>query len=514
MASKKTSRRTFLKTAAAGTMATACAHGNAAERPNVLFICVDDLRPQLPCYGKDFMITPNLDRLAARSAVFQNHFVQVPTCGASRCSMLTGLRPRNAAARGNGAFHALPREETDAPISMPELFQRNGYTTVSIGKVSHAPNGRRHAKPSGRLDKRGAMIGSGPDDHAPELAHGWDRVYGPTAAWDDPWSAFFGYAGGGTRSYTADKSPATEAADVPDTGYPDGLTAQAAVEELHKLKGKPFFLATGFYKPHLPFCAPKRYWDRYDPKDIPLATHPNPPKNVDPALSLHRNGEMTGRYAALGDPAHATPEEARHLRHAYFACVSYVDAQIGKLLDTLDELGLRENTIVVVWGDHGWHLGDLHVWGKHTTFEFSLRSALLMHVPGRRANGHNVHGLVESLDLYPTLASCCGIEGTAPLDGLDLAPLLDEPARPGKTGAFGYWQRGKNLAKTVRTERYRLVEWTQGGKPVQTELYDHQTDPDETANIAAGNADTVAALHKQLEAEQPTLGKAEPGRGA
>ncbi len=491
---------------AAAALGAAGAHGAVKRRPNVLFLCVDDFRPQLPCYGKDFMVTPNLDRLAARSVAFNRHYVQVPTCGASRCSLLTGHRPRSDVALSNGAFEGLPRADDGQPIAMPHLFQQQGYTTVSVGKVTHSPDGRRHGKPTGKLDRDGKMTFSGPDDSAPELACGWDRVYGPTGAWGDAWSAFFAYAGGKTRSYGSVKSPAIEAADVADTGYPDGLTAEAAIGELQRLRDSPFFLAVGFYKPHLPFCAPKRYWDLYDRDAIPLAPHPEAPQGVDATLSLHRNGELTGRYDALNNPGEATDDEARRLRHGYFASVSYVDAQIGKVLDELEHLGLRDNTIVVVWGDHGWHLGDLHVWGKHTTFEFSLRSTLLVHVPGKAAQGARADGLVESLDLYPTLVECCGLDAPEGLDGVSLVPLLDEPATPGKDGAFGYWRRGRHRAKTLRTPRYRIVEWVDTrGKVVQVELYDHHKDPDETTNVARENPEQVEELLKQLHAEAPRL---------
>ncbi len=226
---------------------------------------------------------------------------------------------------------------------------------------------------------------------------------------------------------------------------------------------------------------------------------------MDPALSLHRNGELTGRYAALEDPAHATEEEARRLRHGYFASVSYVDAQIGRVLDELDRLGLRENTIVVVWGDHGWHLGDLHVWGKHTTFEFSLRSTLLIDAPGM-PGGAATEALVESLDLYPTLAGLCGLDAPNTLDGADITPVLADPAHPGKTGAFGHWMRGKHIATSLRTPRYRLTRWkTPDGEVVQTELYDHQADPGETVNIAAQHPEVVRELAPQLEARRPAL---------
>lgn len=496
------SRRSFLKRTGAGALAaSALGAGQAssgATRPNVLFICVDDLRPQLNCYGHNFMHTPVLDQFANDGLVFNRHYVQVPTCGASRCSMLTSHRPDNRALLGNGAFRTLPRTDVGPPISLPHHFRDNGYTTVSVGKVTHLPNGRRYPKPAGRFDDDGNMIYSGPDDREPELAMSWDRVYGPIGEWGDPWSAFFAYAGGETRSYRDPKSPATEAADVDDTGYPDGITAQMAVDELHKLKDEPFFLSVGFYKPHLPFCAPKKYWDLYDRETIPLAEHRAPPANVDPKLSLHRNGELTGRYDALDDPAEATPEEARRLRHGYFACTSYIDAQIGKVLDTLDELGLRDNTIVVVWGDHGWHLGDLHVWGKHTTFEFSLQSALLMRGPGVPQR-QTTDAIVESLDLYPTLADACGLEVPEDLHGASMTPLFNDPLRKIKDSARGYWKRGSHQAETMRTDRYRLTVWRDGkGDVVQTELYDHDVDREESVNLAPERPEVVARLMTQI----------------
>ena len=485
----------------------AIARSEGAERPrNVLFICVDDLRPQLPCYGKDFMVTPNLDRLAGRGVVFNNHFAQVPTCGASRCCLLTGMRPHRPGALNNDAFEGLPRTDVGEAISMPQLFRENGYKTVSVGKVSHAPDGRRAGKPTSRFGPDGKMLVSGPNDGEPELALAWDKVYGPTAAWGDSWSAFFGYAGGKTRSYGEKKSPPVEAADVPDTGYPDGLIAEAAIGELRGLKDGPFFLSVGFYKPHLPFCAPKKYWDLYDRDAIPLAEHRDPPKGVDKGLSLHRNGEVTGNYASLKDPREATEEEARRLRHGYFAAVSYVDAQIGKVLDELDRLGLRDNTIVVVWGDHGWHLGDLHVWGKHTTFEFSLRSTLIVDTPELPARGVHADGLVETIDLYPTLAAACGLTAPQGLGGVSLLPVLEDSGHPGKDGAFGYWRKGSNRAVTLRTARYRLVEWMdKGGKTLQVELYDHKNDPDETKNVASAHPEVLRELLPRLHAETPRL---------
>ena len=502
-------RRNFLKTIGAGAAGLlgapwAARAGTGGTPPNVLFICVDDLRPELACYGNPMMHTPNLDRLAREGVVFDNHFVQVPTCGASRYSMLTGLYPSEPKHLTNDAFETLPREDTGQAFSMPQYFRQHGYTTVSIGKVSHNPSGRRYGKPTGRFDDDGNMIYRFSGDHEPELALAWDRVGVPTGEWGNPWDAFFGYAGGGTRSYTEDKSPAVEAADVPDSGYPDGLIAEEAVKELQRLKDEPFFLSVGFYKPHLPFNAPKKYWDLYERESIPLAPHPEPPKNVDTSLSLHRNNELTNRYAALADRAEATPEEARELRHGYFACVSYIDAQIGKLIDELDRLNLRENTIVAVWGDHGWHLGDLYVWGKHTAFEWSLRSALLVSAPGAAAGAH-AEGLVETIDLYPTFAELCGLPEPPRFDGTSLVSMLENPQTSVKDAAFGYWRRGGHQARTMRTPEHRIVRWTRDGETKQVELYGRRNDPGETVNIAEEHPELCAALLERLEARIPEV---------
>lgn len=454
----------------------------------------------------DFMHTPNMDRLAGEGVLFKNHYVQVPTCGASRCSLLTGLRPRSNAHLSNSAFNTLPREKGASPTSMPELFRDNGYTTVSMGKVTHTPSGRRWPKPSGMYTPDGKMVFSGPADREPELALAWDYVDGPADAWEDPWSAFFGYAGGKTRTYQDPKMPAWEAADVPDTGYPDGLIAEEAIQQLRKVKNKPFFLAAGFFKPHLPFCAPKKYFDLYDPEAIPLPPHPAAPQHVDLTLSSHKNGELTGNYAALTDPLHATEAETRQLRHAYCACVSYADAQVGKLLDELDTLGLRDNTIVVLWGDHGWHLGDLHIWGKHTAFEYALRSTLVMRVPGAKANGSATSGIVESLDLYPTLADYCRLKTPKPLDGTSLRPMLEEAEHPGKDAAFGYWKSGKAVARTMRTAKWRVTEWKNpDDTTVQTELYDHESDPGETVNVAATQEEVLKQLLPRLQANSAEM---------
>jgi arylsulfatase A-like enzyme len=469
------------------------------EPPNVLFIAVDDLHPQLESHGWPRMHTPNMDRLAAEGVRFTRHYVQAPTCGASRYSMLMSQRPRRArpSTYGNSAFELLDEPAEDRPPALPRHFRQNGYRTVSIGKVSHSPDGREH-------DKTTAPGATDDPEAPPQLPGSWDEVYGPRGPWETAWRAFFGYAGGKSRD--RGKTPATESADVPDTGYPDGLTANMAVDELEELDGRdePFFLAVGFYKPHLPFTAPQRYWDLYDRDRIGLAAHPSAPAGADPSVSLNSSGELFGGYGGVvQDNAVTGTEEARTLRHGYYAATSYADAQVGKVLGALERLGLKENTVVVLWGDHGWHLGNLGVWGKHTLYEFSLRSPLTVRAPGAETAQPAVRTPVESIDIYPTLAELSGLPIPETVHGTSLAPLLEAPRRattgPDAPAAFSYWRWGGRWGKTVRTARYRLMRWTDpDGTPAQIELYDHRLDPHETETVAEEHPDVVRRLTRRL----------------
>ncbi len=458
----------------------------ASGRPNVLFIAVDDLRPQLHCYGKTFMKTPHLDKLADEGRLFHNHFVQVPTCGASRYCMLTGRRPPLYGQLSNEAIHRRisgTETEPETPESWPHLFRNNGYHTVCIGKISHYPDGRLYTK------------GSGTGKGKPELPWSWDRIVSAAGKWKTGWDAFFGYADGTGR--VRGESPPVEAADVDDRGYPDGLIADAAIKQLEALaeEEKPFLLAVGFYKPHLPFNAPKKYWDMYDPDTIPSSPNPEKPKSVSP-LSVHGSGEMFGNYRhpenARHDPAHL-----KRLKHGYCACVSYVDAQAGRVLDKLEKLGLGKNTIVIVWGDHGWHLGDHSMWGKHTNFERALRSAFIVRTPRMNRPGVATKALVETLDIYPTLAELCTLpaEGLS-LGGKSLVPYLTDPEKEGKKAAFGYWSGGT----TMRTDRWRLTVYPATRKrDLFVELFDHKTDFSETKNCASEHAKVVTALKALME---------------
>lgn len=462
-------------------------YNNLTNTPNILFICVDDLRPQLGCYGYDYMKTPHIDQLAVEGTVFTNHFVQVPTCGASRFCMLTGKRPSKKSHLSN---HAIITEISDKPESiLPETFihhfKRNKYYTVGIGKISHQVDGLIYGYeelPSDTL----------------ELPHSWNEMLFNSGKWGTGWNAFFGYTDGTNRQSMKRQVKPYESADVTDDGYPDGLTTNLAIEKLSWLKDKkqPFFLAVGFFKPHLPFTAPKKYWDLYKPEDIPLSPNPQIPDNTG-GIGVNNSGEFNGykkgdEKAAAGKKI--SDDYARKLRHAYFACISYIDAQIGLLLQELDNLDLDKNTIVVIWGDHGWHLGDQTMWGKHSTFERALKSALIIKVPGAKASGSNVAGLVESIDIYPTLCELGGIGQPENLDGKSFAPVFSNPGYELKEAAYGYWEN----AITMRTERFRLTRFKINEKEI-IQLYDHHSDPNESVNIASDNPEIVERLMPLLK---------------
>ena len=502
MTHRRWTRRSFLRAAGIGAAAVVAGGVGAAgpvtaapdqpkrsgTRPNVLLICVDDLRPQLGCYGYEGMVSPNIDRLAAEGRRFTHHYVQSAVCGPSRCSMLTGRPQTTWDCWGKDRRRGT---EPERPVSVAHLFRRSGYRTVCIGKVSH--------QPGGVMD---------PEQKVHQVPFSWDRAYAPVGEWETPWRAFFSCAGGKAynkviRMKKDEPRLPHERADVPDTGYADGLNARAAVNELRTLaRGEaPFFLAVGFYKPHLPFNAPQRYWDLYDRERIALAENAWPPKHIDPAISLHNSFELTTHYHWPPGPGNVSDENARLLRHAYFACVSYVDAQIGKVLDEARRLGLDRNTVVVLWSDHGWHLGEHGMWGKQTNFEVAARSPLIIRAPGMKAAGTPAHGFAESVDLYPTLADLCGLAPPDGLTGTSLVPMLRDPDAPGKPTAYSFHPRGNLMGRTLRTSRWRLVRWThkKTGQPAQVELYDHQADPDENVNVAGEHPDVVERLVADLQ---------------
>jgi arylsulfatase A-like enzyme len=388
------------------------------QKYNVLFLFIDDLRPELGCYGSKQVRSPNIDALAARATVLNNHFVMVPTCGPSRACLLTGKLPRTVDELSNDVLEI--KQTANIPLGNPESFvdnlRLNGYYTVGMGKISHSPDGYIYKY----LDPKGTKR---------ELPQSWNEMLLDAGKWGTGWNAFFAYAAGTNRNELKSEVKPYEAADVPDEGYPDGLTAALAIEKLQQLAGKkePFFLGVGFFKPHLPFNAPKKYWDMYDESRIELTPSPDIPKNMNQA-SLQHSSEFNGyklgdEKASLSKPL--SDAYARRLRHGYFAAVSYMDEQVGKVLAELKKLDLEKNTIIVLWGDHGWHLGDDRVWGKHTLSEWALRSPLIIKTPDMR-KGTISDGIVSSIDIYPTLMELCGVPMPNGTDGKSFAILLKD----------------------------------------------------------------------------------------
>ncbi|NRB49098.1 MAG: sulfatase [Saprospiraceae bacterium] len=461
----------------------ACQESSSADSPpNVLFIAIDDLRTELACYGKP-VHSPNLDRIAQEGFLFQNHFVNVPTCGASRYALLTGMLPQTKQHLSNRAMYEFMAEkaETEKPESFVHELRRNNYYTVGIGKISHSVDGLvyEYREPPSKIK---------------EMPHSWDEFLFNAGKWKTGWNAFFAYADGTNRNDMEKQVKPYEAADVPDDGYPDGLTTQLALNQLQQLKERkqPFFLGVGYFKPHLPFNAPKKYWDLYQEKDLPISPEPEIPEGIDRA-SLHGSGEFNqyilGEEKASLDSSMSVAYQ-RKLKHAYYAGISYIDAQVGQLLAELERLELAENTIIVVWGDHGWHLGDQRVWGKHTLFERALKSTFMLKIPDLKGKAKTVKEVVSTIDLYPTLMDLCGIDSPPSTDGDNLLPLLqgDSPSFWRNT-AYSYYRNGISL----RTPRYRLTKYFREAEPV-VELYDHQADSLERVNIADGNAELLQEL--------------------
>lgn len=439
----------------------------APERPNVLFISIDDLRNEIGALGVAHAKTPAMDAFAATARVFSRHYVHAPTCGASRCALLRGRYPDEPQYLQNHAV--LATHKSWGADSLPTTFRRQGYQTLSLGKIGHFPGGR---------------TGKGWADGPEELPGAWDRCWVPESPWKTPESMMHGYANGVARR--PGKSPPLEAFDGPDTAYPDAWVAAEAVKTLHDLAAsdQPWFFAVGFFKPHLPFNAPKRWFDLHT-AEIPAPPNPNQPAWPS---SWHNSGEFRNNYGHAGrDPA-KDPAYAAELRRAYSASVSYVDAQVGRVLDALKEHRMDQNTVVVLWSDHGFLLGEHAVWGKHCLFEEALRAPLMIRHPGIASPGTTSTAIVETVDVFPTLADLCGLKPPASLDGKSLRPQLENPATPSSKPARAFWTAGQ---QSVRTDRWRLIT---GNKGKRVELFDYQTDPHETRNHAADHPAVVAEL--------------------
>ncbi len=463
--------------------------GEEKKSPNVLLICVDDLRNCLELDGDRIAETPNLDRLASEGRYFRHHYVQVAACGPSRGSMLTGRRIIHSWDVWN-ADRKLNQEPKN-PVSFAHHFRRHGYATVSIGKVSHEPAGTMP-----------------PEYEVHQLPYSWDKAFAPVGRWASPWHAFFAYSNG--RAYNAairwvkdePRRLPLECGEVDDDGYADYYLAESGIEELRRLSQgeRPFLLAVGFYKPHLPHNAPKKYWDMFPAEKVGMPDNFHPPENVDPSICIHKSPELTGHYYWPSGLGNISREEAIQQRRAYYASVAYVDTQIGRVLDELGKLDCAGETIVVLWSDHGWQLGEHHMFSKHSNYEVATNSPLILKVPGMNEPGCPADGLVETVDLFPTLTDLCGLPTPEGLAGQSLRAVVDDCRATGKEGAYSTHGGGRGFrGHALRTDRYRLVHWINGqGEVGLVELYDRENDPGENFNVARQHTNIVEELTQKL----------------
>lgn len=432
---------------------------NAESNYNVLFITVDDLRPLLGCYRHSVMHTPNIDKLAERGTLFNRAYCQFPVCNPSRASVLTGLRPSSTGVLHNSDDFL---ETVPDAVTLPHHFKIHGYHTRSVGKVAHG-------------------------------SPAWNDEH----SWSVPiWRERF-------LSIEKGTSPSWKALDVSDDELQDGRIARTSVDVLAEIKDRRFFLAVGFNKPHLPFYAPRRYFDLYTSDSFTLPTDSSLPSG---SPEVAGNLKAIHAYEDITTAPPLSNEKTLELTHAYAANVSFIDAQVGRILDQMDVLGLTENTIIVFWGDHGFHLGEHGMWRKNTLFEDAIRSPLIISIPGQKHNNVSNDSLVELVDIYPTLCDLCQIPIPLEVEGQSMVPLIDEPTHPWKTAAFTQLRRRIGNSSyidghSIRTTQYRYTEWGKNGER-GIELYDYYSDPDETVNIAdyPENEKLVSQFREQLNA--------------
>jgi uncharacterized sulfatase len=452
-------------------------------KPNVLFIAVDDMNNDLGCFGHPLVKSPSIDRLAARGVRFERAYCQFPLCSPSRTSLLTGLRPDHTRVF-DLQYHF--RQDLPDVLTLPQMFLRHGYYVARVGKMYHYGN-------------PGDIGTNGLDDRV-----SWQERFNPagrdkTTLETDIMNFTPKRGLGSAMAFLADKTGT-------DEEHTDGKVADRTIRLLEEHKDKPFFIAAGFYKPHCPWVTPKKYFDLYSLESIalPQITPQTPGSYPPPALASTRPWPYFG----------VTPDEARECKRAYYAAISFVDAQIGRLLDAVDRLGLRENTLIVFWSDHGYHLGEHGLWFKQSCFEESTRVPLIISVPGQKTAGRATTRPAELVDLYPTLAELAGLTPPEHLEGNSLCPLLEDPQAAWNHPAYTQVQRGADPGHSVRTERWRYTEWASGAKG--QELYDHDADPQELHNLAGDPqyATVVAqmkALLKQVHPAPVSGGKATPG---
>jgi iduronate 2-sulfatase len=473
----------------------------AEHRPNVLLILVDDLKPALRSFGDPYAISPNIDRLAARGTRFEHAYANQAVCAPSRINLMTS---RRSTSTGIYNFGQDLRDYIPNAVTLPQLFKNAGYTAESYGKVFHTGHGS--------YDDAASWSVTPVKDHVIEYVDPNSTGGKPTRE-EALFNEFpvpedveiFKYAS------TLARGAAWESPDVADDAYADGRTAERASKRLAELKSSasPFFLAVGFARPHMPFSVPQRYWDMYDPASLPMPDFERLPDGA-PAFANKLGGEIAAyRPVPEGQvPGKDFPEDVkRQLIHGYYAGVTYVDAQIGKVLDALEREGLADNTIVVLWGDHGFHLGDHGIWTKHTNYEQAVHQPLIFAGPGTGTPGSAPQQLAETVDVYPTLIELAALdlpETMQPLDGADLSPVLRDPSMQVRPYAYHSFNRPSRIGQALRTARYRLIRWTHEATGERAyELYDMEADPGETKNMAEALPEVRARLEAMLDA-QPT----------
>lgn len=511
------------------------------RKPNILFIAVDDLRPEIGAYGSNIAITPNIDKLAADGLLFTRAYCQQAICSPSRASLMTGARPETTQISENYTYF---RDVWPDVVTLPQHFRNHGYETVYSGKIYHGQFTDEELSWSRQPAEIDLPKPNYPGGYA---LKGNQQIFKANQA-----AIRKKYGEGATSHYALGRGPAFEKAEVPDHAYQDGYNTEVAIATMREMVAdgsKPFFLGLGFKLPHLDWNAPKKYWDLYDPAAIPMAEYAEGPEQG-AAMGLHASFELRVRDGIpKSGPIEA--ELARTLKHAYLASVSYVDALIGNMLTALEAAGVRENTIIMLWSDHGWHLGDMGIWGKATNYEIATRVPLIIWTPDMpiESRGKKTDALVELVDMYPTLSELAGLERPEHLEGQSFVPLLQHPAQQWKAAAFSQypnpalrewaanpltpsmretyfgplieaveskiitqqkakWDRAlfENdlMGYTMRTDRYRLVVWKDhkhaDAEPLFIEVYDHQLDPSETKNIAGEQPTLVTTLMAQFRA--------------
>lgn len=450
---------------------SSCASTNEQQKPpNVLFIAVDDLRPELNTYGASHIVSPNIDRLASEGLTFNRAYCNVPVCGASRASLLTGIKPTK-----DRFVHYYTRAQEDTPdaVSLPRHFKDHGYYTISNGKIFH---------------------------HTDDMEDSWSEKPWRRSGIKNNWRDYVTPENLAIADSTGDsRALPYEWAIVHDTAYVDGLMTKKTVADLHRLKemDQPFFLAAGYLKPHLPFNAPQKYWDMYPQETISLPDNYYRPEHA-PDVAIHNFGELRNYYG-VPKAGPVSDEMAKTLIRGYYACVSYTDALIGQLLTTLDELGLRENTIVILWGDHGWQLGEHTLWCKHSNFDVAMRVPMIISAPGYKG-GLMTNAMAEYIDIFPTLCELAGLELPTQLHGKSFVPLMAEPDQKFKEVIYSRFIRGES----IKTDQYLYTEWYSNEGEFQGRmLYDHYLDPDENTNISEfpENKQVVDSLSEMLHKE-------------